>query len=96
MGSLPLRPGDSLTILTMALSIGFRSFSFLPSCYSSYWALTLTQVGTHLPLFMPAFTGRTLIVPNPLDAHDRSRLHQSEGNSGSVAKAANRRAAVLR
>jgi hypothetical protein len=27
------------------LSIGFRIFSFLPSCYSSYWALTLTQVG---------------------------------------------------
>ena len=45
MGSLALRPGNSLTILKMASSIGFRIFSFLPSCYSSYWALTLTQVG---------------------------------------------------
>jgi hypothetical protein len=44
-GSLALRPGDSLAIHEMALSIGFRIFSFLPSCYSSYWALTLTQVG---------------------------------------------------
>ena len=35
VGSLALRPGDLLTILKMALSIGFRSFSFLPSCYSS-------------------------------------------------------------
>ena len=45
MGSLTLWPGDSLTILKMALSIGFRSFSFLPSCYSSYGALTFTPVG---------------------------------------------------
>ena len=44
-GSLALRPGDSLTIHKMASSIGSRIFSFLPSCYSSYWALTLTQVG---------------------------------------------------
>ena len=29
----------------MALSIGFRIFSFLPSCYSSYGALTFTPVG---------------------------------------------------
>src|SRR5207248_6081917 len=45
MGSLTLRPGDSLTIHKMALSIGFRIFSFLPSCYSSYGALTFTPVG---------------------------------------------------
>ena len=32
MGSLTLRPGDLLTILEMALSIGFRnSVSFLPA-----------------------------------------------------------------
>jgi hypothetical protein len=32
MGSLALRPGDLLTILEMALSIGFRnSVSFLPA-----------------------------------------------------------------
>jgi hypothetical protein len=45
MGSLALRPGDSLTIQQMALSVGFRIFSFHPSCYSSYRALTFTLVG---------------------------------------------------
>jgi len=45
MGSLALRPGDSLTIHEMALSIGFRIFSLRPSCYSSYGALTFTPVG---------------------------------------------------
>jgi hypothetical protein len=29
----------------MALSMGFRMFSFLPSCHSSYGAWTLTPVG---------------------------------------------------
>ena len=29
--------------MNMALSIGFRIFSFLPSCYSSYWVFHLTQ-----------------------------------------------------
>ena len=38
MGSLALRPGDSLTILKMALSVGFRSFGFPPVCDSSYRA----------------------------------------------------------
>ena len=45
MGSFALRPSDLLTIHKMALSIGFRIFSFLPSCYSSYGALTFTPVG---------------------------------------------------
>ncbi len=45
MGLLALRPGDSLTIQQMALSVGFRNLSFLPSCYSSYRALTLALVG---------------------------------------------------
>jgi hypothetical protein len=45
MGSLTLRPGDSLTIQKMALSIGFRNLSFLPSRYPSYGALTFTPVG---------------------------------------------------
>jgi hypothetical protein len=45
MGSLALRPGGSLAIHEMALSIGFRILSFLPSCYSSYGALTFTPVG---------------------------------------------------
>ena len=46
MGSLALRPGDSLAIHEMALSIGFRIFSFLPSCYSSYGALNFYPGGT--------------------------------------------------
>ena len=46
MGSLALQPGDSLTIHEMAFSIGFRIFSFLPSCYSSYGALNFYPGGT--------------------------------------------------
>src|SRR6266571_282385 len=45
MGSLSLRPGDSLTIPRMALSIGFRnSVSFLPAIQAKR-LLTLTLVG---------------------------------------------------
>jgi hypothetical protein len=36
VGSLALRPGDSLTIPKMALSIGFKRFVFLPPCDPSY------------------------------------------------------------
>jgi len=45
MGSLTLRPGDSLTIPRMALSIGFKRSVSLLSCDPSYRALTLTLVG---------------------------------------------------
>ena len=38
LGSLALRPGDSLTIPRMALSVGFRTFGFPPVCDSSYRA----------------------------------------------------------
>lgn len=48
--------------LTMALSIGFRIVSFLPSCYSSYGALDFYPGGTLTHWLMPAFTGRTLFV----------------------------------
>jgi hypothetical protein len=60
MGSLALRPGDSLTIQQMALSVGFRNLSFLPSCYSSYKGFDFYPGGTHLPLITPAFAGHTL------------------------------------
>jgi hypothetical protein len=46
MGSLALRPSGSLTIHEMALSIGFRIFSFRPSCYSSYGASNFYPGGT--------------------------------------------------
>ena len=72
MGSLALRPGGSLAIHEMALSIGFRILSFLPSCYSSYGALTLPRWDFH-PLFMPAFAGRTLPVPYLYLCPDRRR-----------------------
>ncbi len=45
MGSLTLRPGDSLTTLKMALSAGFRSLGFPPVCDSSYRALTPALAG---------------------------------------------------
>ena len=38
MGSLALRPGDSLAIPRMALSVGFRTFGFPPVCDSGYRA----------------------------------------------------------
>ena len=46
MGSLALRPGDSLTIPWMALSVGFRSFGFPPACDSSYRAPDSCPGGT--------------------------------------------------
>ena len=42
-----LRPGDSLTILAMALSIGFRPVGFPPDCYPSYGASGSYPGGTH-------------------------------------------------
>jgi len=46
VGSLALRPGDSLTIPKMALSVGFRSFGFPPVCDSSYRAPDSCPGGT--------------------------------------------------
>ncbi len=46
MGSLALRPGDSLTIPKMALSIGFMDSSFPPpDAIQATGPLTLTPVG---------------------------------------------------
>ena len=45
MGSLLLRPGDSLTIPKMALSIGFRSLVSLLSAIQATGLLTLAPVG---------------------------------------------------
>ena len=46
VGSLTLRPGDSLTIPWTALSVGFRSFGFPPACDSSYRAPDSCPGGT--------------------------------------------------
>jgi hypothetical protein len=45
MGSLSLRPDDLLTILTMALSIGFRSSISFLSAIPASGLLTITPVG---------------------------------------------------
>ncbi len=73
MGSLTLRPGASLTTHKMALSIGFRIFSFLPSCYSSYGALNFYPGGTDShcscqPLWTHALSAPTTcrFKPGPL------------------------------
>ena len=55
--------------LKMALSIGFRIVSFLPSCYSSYGALDSYPGGTLTHWLMPAFTGRTLLSTDPPVGH---------------------------
>ncbi len=45
MGSLTLRPGDSLTIPKMALSIGFISFVSSTNTIQATGLLTLAPVG---------------------------------------------------
>ena len=65
LGSLALRPGDSLTIPSMALSIGFTSFVSSTRAIQATGLLTLTPVGltptenaslcwTHCLLFIPS------------------------------------------
>ncbi len=76
MGSLALRPGDSLTILKMALSVGFRSLGFPPVCDSSYRA----------PGFCPGGTGSRWMRQPSLDAlrsQNSSAGRDSEYSSGS-------------
>ena len=45
MGSLSLRPGDSLTIPKMALSMGFRTSVSLPPAIQATGPRTFTPVG---------------------------------------------------
>jgi len=49
VGSLPLRPGDSLTIPRMALSIGFIHFVSSTNAIQATGLLTLTPVGLMSP-----------------------------------------------
>ena len=49
----------------MALSIGFRMLSFLPSCYSSYGAWTLTPVGLSPTVHANLRWTHTFTVPYP-------------------------------
>ena len=59
MGSLALRPGDSLAIPRMALSVGFRSFGFPPVCDSSYRAPDSCPGGTASRWMRQPSAGRT-------------------------------------
>ncbi len=59
MGSLALRPGDSLTILKMALSVGFRTLGFPPACDSCYRAPDSCPGGTGSRWMRQPSAGRT-------------------------------------
>ncbi len=61
MGSLALRPGDSLTTLKMALSVGFRSVGFPPVCNSSYRAPDSCPGGTDSRWMRQPSAGRTVM-----------------------------------
>ena len=58
MGSLTLRPGDSLTIPKMAWSVGFLRFVSSTEATQATGVLTVPPVGL-LPLSRPALAGRT-------------------------------------
>ncbi len=60
MGSLALRPDDSLTIPKMALSVGFRTLGFPPVCDSSYRAPDSCPGGTDSRWMRQPSTGRTV------------------------------------
>ncbi len=62
-GSLALRPGDSLTIPKMALSVGFRTFGFPPVCDSSYRAPDSCPGGTACPAQRAALASNKSIPP---------------------------------
>jgi hypothetical protein len=55
----PSRPGDSLTIPKMALSVGFRTLGFPPVCDSSYRAPDSCPGGTASRWMRQPSTGRT-------------------------------------
>ncbi len=61
MGSRALRPGDSLTIPRMALSVGFRSFGFPRVCDSCYRAPDSCTDGTDSRWMRQPSAGRTIM-----------------------------------
>src|ERR1035441_3092252 len=86
MGSLALRPDDSLAILTMALSIGFRNSVAFLSAIQATGLLTFAPVGlpptehaslhwTHPSdtIYLACLTAPGLEVP--LHAPQQGRLH---------------------
>ena len=67
MGLLSLRPGDSLTILTMALSVGFIRFVFSTDTTQAKGLLTFAPVGLP-PTEHGCFYLDTLPRQNPIGA----------------------------
>ena len=74
VGSLTLRPGDSLTIPRMALSIGFIHFVSSTNAIQATGLLTLTPVGLMSPTEHASLRWTTLPRKNPiLQQSDRFR-----------------------
>jgi len=65
MGSLALRPGDSLTILEDGFVNRLQNGKFPPHPAIQATGLGRLPRWDLLPLIMPAFAGRTLIGTNP-------------------------------
>ena len=75
MRSLALRPGDSLTIPRMALSMGYRSSVSLLSAIQATGLLALAPVG-----LTPTERAGLVAVPGYLQCWaDQSRLDRTEG-----------------
>ena len=71
LGSLALRPGDSLAILKMALSIGFISFVSSTDAIQATGLLTLAPVGlTPTEQTSLRWTHSTRKTPSTFYSHD--------------------------
>jgi len=75
MGSLALRPGGSLTILLDGFVNRLQDFQFPSFLLFKLRGFELLPRWDFHPLFMPAFAGRTLIVPNP-DGPDQDIVNE--------------------
>ena len=65
MGSLALRPGGSLTILLDGFVNRLQDSQFPSFLLFKLRGFELLPRWDFHPLFMPAFAGRTLFVPDP-------------------------------
>jgi len=82
MGSLALRPGDSLTTLKVALSVGFRSLGFPPVCDSSYRTPDSCPGGIASRWMHQPSTGRTVMsIPYGDSRGGRSRQRVDDSRS---------------
>ena len=75
MGSLALRPGGSLTIHEMAFVNRLQDSQFPSFLLFKLRGFELLPRWDFHPVFMPAFAGRTLLVPNPSNFLERLEPH---------------------